>query len=1049
MQNDKGIIAWFAKNSVAANLLMVVILVAGISQAFTIQKQTFPDFKLNRVQVTVPLPGASPEDVEEGIVLKVEEAIQDIEGITKLNSTASEGFANITAEIDNSYDLDNVLNEIKMRVDGIFTFPEQAEKPTVSRVSFRRSVIWLSVYGDTSIRTLQEYAQQLKDELIRLDEVSAARVVGARAYEISIEIPEETLHEYKLTLNEIASKIRLSSLDLPGGTIKTEGGDIRIRTKGKAYWGEEFSNIIIRQNRDGTRIMLGDIATVNDGFAETSGGAFFDGQQAINLEVTSTGDDNDIDVSNAVKTYLEKNASQVPEGIKVASWGDSSFYLKGRLNMMLTNLFYGAVLVFIILTLFLRLKMAFWVMVGIPISFLGALWLMPSPPFDININLLSLFAFIMVLGIVVDDAIIIAESIYTETKKHGHTMDNVIRGAQKVAMPATFGVLTTIAAFAPMLFLESQISVFFKSIGAVVVLALLFSLIESKLILPTHLAHMKIKPIKKNPGLFGKTLQFCAQGMENFANHTYARWLDRALEYRYVTMSVFAGILFVTVGLFTGGFIHWNLFPNVPNDFPQANLTMQDGTPASQTKLALARIEKAAHRVEKEYQQDHPDDKKMINHFLWFVNSDTSGGVVAELSKAEQRSMDTFQFVDKWRKYTGEIPGMKDLSFQAGTNAGGGAPLNFRLTGSNSKNLELAANELSKRLATYDGVFDIQSTVSSGTEEIKISLKPSAENLGLTQSVLAQQVRQAFFGAEAQRIQRGRDEVKVMVRYPKQERHSLASLQNMWIRTQTGDEIPLSEVAELKFDKSYTSINRVNQQRSVNISADIDSERVESGKLVRDISSKDIPEILKRYPGVHYKLAGASLEQKKMISEIMWSFLAALFLIYGLIAIPLKSYAKPVVVMSAIPFGIVGAIIGHLLLGKAASMMSAFGIIALAGVVVNDSLVMVDFINRGQSEGMKRYNAVKHAGIQRFRAIVLTSLTTFVGVVPIYFETSLQAQFIIPMAISLGFGILFATVITLFLIPSLYLIAADIKGIFATKKPKSKNSQTAEQTTPA
>ncbi len=1028
-----GVIAWFARNSVAANLLMAFILIAGIFSYQNLNKKMFPEFNPNSIQVVVPHLGAAPEEVEESVILKVEESLEDIEGIKRITSKASEGVGIITIELLSGYSLAEKLDEVKMQVDAITTFPEQTEKPIISKQEFKGQVMWLSISGPMDRRSRQVMAQNVRDDIMALPSVNSAQIVGSRDYEISIEISEEALQKYQLTFDQVTQAVRSSSVDMPGGTIKTEGGDILLRTEGQAYTGVEYGAIVLRTASDGTRLVLSDIANVVDGFVERDEFAKFNGQNTSSIMVQSTGDQNDLLIAEQVREYVKQKSPLMPEGVELQVWGDSSYYLSERLDMMISNLLMGAFLVFLVLTLFLRIKIAFWVMLGIPISFFGAFILMPLfGEWSVSINLISLFAFIMVLGIVVDDAIVIGESAYTEIQHYGHSTDNIIRGTMRVAMPATFGVLTTIAAFAPLLFIDASFAAFFRAIALVVSFCLIFSLIESKWILPAHLAHMKYVPLTQdNANWFERFQMKFKSKLDTFINTTYKNALERALHARYNTMAIFIGVLFLSIGLISGGFVKMEVFPNIPSDFIQGNVTLVDGSAPQDRNKAAERIEAAAYRVA---EANKVNGESFIKHSMIFTNGNTKATFLLELVKPEYRELDAYEIEKLWRDEIGEIPGTKELRFFAGTNAGGGAAIEFQLTGKNDLELETAAEDLQAALKAYDGVFDIRNSFSRGSQEIKLSIKPEAEVLGLTLSNLAKQVRQAFYGDEAQRIQRGRDELKVMVRYPEQNRLSVADLENMWIRTPNGQQVPFYQVADISIGQGFSTITRINRKRSITISADIDSEKVESRKVVTEMNDKTIPEILANYPSVRYGVEGASKEQADFMRQLGFAAIGALFLIYGLIAIPTASYSQPLVIMSVIPFGIIGAVVGHFLLGKTINMMSMYGFIALTGVVVNDSLIMVDFINKAKDSGMKVIDIVVQAGTQRFRAILLTSLTTFFGILPLYFEGSLQAQFIIPMAISLGFGIIFATVITLFLIPSLYVIKDDIQNLFRKRK---------------
>jgi multidrug efflux pump subunit AcrB len=1040
VSNQTGIIAWFAENHVAANLLMWFILVAGLISIATIRKQTTPDFELNTIQVRVSYLGAAPQEVEEGVVIKVEEAIQDVKGITEINSYAGEGFGSITAEVSTGTDINEALSEIKTRVDAIATFPGLAEKPVIYKQEVPIHVVFVAIYGDLDDYSRKSIAQEVRDDLMTLPEINQVQFLGDRAYEISIEVSEHILRQYGLTMSEISQAVRNSSVDLPGGTINTSGGDILLRTEGQVYTGDEYGQLVLRTYPDGTRLTLGDIAIIKDGFVETQGFGRFDGEPTATLRVLASGQQNELKTAAAVRKYIEEEAESLPAGVKMETWIDRSHYLEGRLNMMAKNMWQGALLVFLVLSLFLRMKVAAWVIVGIPITFLGAMWLMPHGPWPVTINMISLFGFIIVLGIVVDDAIIIGESVYTKIRADGQTAENVVLGAKKVAVPATFGVLTTIAAFAPMLFIGGIVGPFFEAMSMVVILCLLFSLVESKLILPAHLVHAKIKPIDEDdlfrpqraigffeaiPRFFMKIQRRTQHGLQRLINNWYRPMLERAVDNRGVTVALFTAILILTFGLLKSGFVRVVLFPEVPGDFIQMQLQMQSGTSPEVRNVALDKIESALIALNEEYIEENPDIDPMISHVGSFTNGDTGAFSFAEMPKVANRPINGDEISNLWRERVGDIAGIKELTFSGGDNFGGGAPLSFRLSGDNYVALENASKELEAHLGDYDGVFDIRNSSVSGGQEIRLSIKPGAEALGLTMSSLGRQVRQAFYGEEAQRIQRGKDELKVMIRYPREDRRSIADLENMRIRTPAGDEVPFQSVADISFGQSYSGIARQNRERTITVSADLDTETAEPGNVITSITDDFIPELLARNPGVKYGLEGSSQEEQDFMRNLTVASIAALFLIYALIAIPLHSYGQPLIIMSVIPFGLIGAVLGHIIMDTALSMFSLFGLVALAGVVVNDSLILVDFVNHARQEGVPLRQAVIDSGTQRFRAIILTSITTAAGLLPILLEKSVQAQFVIPMAISVGFGIMFATVITLFLIPSLYMLQID------------------------
>lgn len=1019
--SHKGLIAWFSANSVAANLLMLFILAAGITSVFFIKIQVFPDFETRMIQATMAYPGAAPEEVELAIVVPIEEAVQDLSGINRIRSTAREGSGTVMLEISGNYDVTELLNEVKSRIDRISTFPNGVERPVVREIEMIQPVLQVSVYGDLDDRALKTLTQSIRDDILLLPQVSQAVIQGMRSYEIAIEVSEHTLRMYGLTLSQIASAIRASSIDVPGGAIRTETGRIQLRTQEQAYTGAEFSNIVLRTNTDGSRLTIGDIATVTDGFVESENFSRFDGNRSLNIQVMVTPEQNVLDIERAVLRYIDANKDTFPAGVSIDTWGSNAFYLKGQLNMMLGNLAMGAFLVFLVLTTFLRLKIALWVMVGIPIAFFGALWLMPLGPFPVDINMISLFGLILVLGIVVDDAIITAESVHTEVTLNGHNLDNVITGVKRVAVPATFGVLTTIAAFAPMLLVGGQVAPFFEAIGMVVILCLLFSLIESKLILPAHLAHTEIgSQPKSKRSLLEKYQEWVAARLLLFIKNVYKPVLLKALENRYATVALFFSALIISAGIVIGGIVRFEFFPNIPSDFIQANLEMNDGSSFEARNEALYRMEQAILTLNDEYPHENP-----VDHVMVFTQGDSGGQIVVELTKSEDRSVGTTEIEQRWRERVGTIPGAQEMRFFSSTSAGGGSAINLQLTGANYPQLERAANDLERKLGEYAGVFDVTNSYRRGGEEIKLRIKPGAEQLGLNANMLGTQVRQAFYGEEAQRLLRGRDELRVMVRYPETERTSISNLQNMRIRTSDGTEVPFNEVAEVATGEGFSTITRIDRQRTVSVTADVDPQLAQSGVVIRDIIQNYIPELLTTYPDVNFGLGGASQEQNELILRIALFFMAAMFLIYALLAIPLHSYIQPLIVMAVIPFGMIGALIGHIVFDTTISMMSLFGLVALSGVIVNDSLILVDFVNRGRREGLELTEAVVQAGVKRFRAILLTTLTTFLGLLPIMFETSMQAQLVIPMTLSLGFGIVFGTVLTLFLIPSLYLILDD------------------------
>ena len=1052
MNNAKayGLIGWFTKNPVAANLLMLFIVVAGGISAFTISKDMFPRTERNIVQVTAVYPGAAPVEVEKGVILPIESALQGLSGVKEMRSKASRDLASIELDIEASQDINEVMTRVEDRISSILNFPDDLEKPSVSKFEDISWVTGVAVSGPLDEFQRKQLGQEIRDELLELSQVKKVILWGVDDYEISIEVKEHRLRELNMTLAEVARAVRESSVDLPAGMIRSDSGNILVRTEGKAYSGEQFENLVLRSNPDGSQLLISDVATVRDAFQESSTFVHFDKEPAVTLGIFSLEDQNLLAIDEAVKSYIEKKSETLVDGLTIEQFEPLSFHLRGRLDMMLSNLAMGAILVAVVLTLFLNIQVGFWVLLGIPVSFLGAFWLMPINPYPVTVNVLSLFAFIMVLGIVVDDAIVIGESIYTEAQqKAARALENdkngifkariedVIEGAKKVAIPSTIGVLTTMAAFAPMLFIGGVVAGFQEAIAVVVILCLFFSLIESKLILPAHLVGMKIGGASHARFKFIGQLQARVdRGLKQFIETKYQPALAYCLKRRYLTVSFFLGLLIIAGGAVNSGIAKFEFFPNVPSDTVRAEVIVYDGTSASSMADILTTIEDAAYRVDESYRQQYPEGNGLVKHLLFYAGSDTSGTFIVSLVPSEDRLISSLTFEKLWREEVGQLPNVRKQRYFASTNAGGGAKINFQLSGSNPEQLFQASDRLQNKLAQYNGVFDIYNSQGTGGREIQISLKPYASQIGISLADVGRQVRQAFYGEEVQRIQRGVDRVKVMVRYPKDERDSVASLENLLIRTKSGQAIQIGQVADIKLGEGLSTISRTDRKRTVNVTADVDSSKVQTGTVVSDITDNFIPKLLEQYPEVEFDLGGSTKEENTLIMRTMVGFAAALFLIYGLLAVPLRSYVQPLVIMSVIPFGFIGAVVGHILFGISLNMLSILGLVALAGVVVNDSLILVEFINQRKSAGQSMEDSIMSAGKQRFRAIVLTTLTTFVGLLPMLFETSMQAQFVIPMAISLSFGIVFATTMTLILVPCCYRIVYDLKATLQSMRQR-------------
>ncbi|MEZ5571942.1 MAG: efflux RND transporter permease subunit [Halioglobus sp.] len=1021
----KGIIAWFAHNPVAANLLMLIIVVVGLGSAFTIQRAMFPAIEIEVIFINVVYPGAAPEEVEQGVVLKIEEAINDIEGIKRVESDSFESGARMMVEPHDGVNLNKLMSDIQNRVDAIQHFPKEAERPIISQPEIMFPALTLQLSGNIDESSMKSLADGIRRELLTYPEISGASVVGARDYEIAIEISEPLLREYHLTLGDVANIISASSLDLPSGSVRTENGEIMLRTTGQAYVQHDFESIVLKTWPDGTRLLLGDIATVDDGFVDAAGFAAFDGVYSLGINIFAMGKQDIIETANAAKAYVAEKRGNLPQGVTLDIWNDATYYLNGRLTMMVKNLAMGALLVFVILALFLEIKLAFWVMMGIPVCFFGAMALINTPYIHASLDMISIFGFILVLGIVVDDVIIMGESAYTECEKYGHSVDSVVSGVYLVSTPATFGVLTTIVAFAPTLFVQGVFGAFPAACGWVVILCLCFSLVESKWILPAHLAHSK--PTRNRLLLrIDQVQQAVNRWLSYFVEYRYKPFMLRCVENRYLTLAFFLSLLVLTCGLLAGGAVRTVLSPDTPGEFLQVELRMSPGTPEERTLQAVAKIAADFKAMEAIYQRESGTDEPLLKHMATYGYDRINGRVDVELTKEDERSISTRDIQERWRKQVGTVHGAEVFAIKSADGPQMGPAIAFDLKHKDFATLSKAASEMEEAMGNYTGLYDIRNGVSDTSDEFHLELLPEAESLGITRYDLGTQVRHAFFGAEAQRVQRGIDEIKVMVRYPKEDRENVSSLNDMFIRTPTGDEVPFETVARLDVQQGLLKATRINYQRAAELTAEVNKREAEPDKVIADIEKNVLPALQEKYPGLSYAISGMADEEAKMAVSMIVGFGLALFGIYALLAIPTKSYLQPLIIMGVIPFGMIGAIFGHWVSGYPLSMMSLMGVIALSGVVVNDSLILVDFVNRAISDGTDRYTAVTEAGTRRFRAILLTSLTTFFGLIPMLTERTLQAEMMVPMAISLAYGIVFATVITLLLIPCLYMILEDL-----------------------
>ncbi len=1047
-------IAWFAENHVAANLLMALFVIGGFVSLPQIPKTTFPDIDVDMITVSVEYRGAAPAEVEEGVCSRIEEAVDGVDSVEEIRSTAMEGVCIVSAELISGADVAKALDDVKNRVDSITTFPEETEKPIITKVTPTRPVVDLALHGDVDERTLKELARRVRDDLAALPGITQVEILGTRDYEIAIEVSESALRRHGLTFDQVASAVRRSSLDLPGGSIKTESGEILLRTKGQAYTGSEFERLVLLTRADGTRLTLGDELRVVDGFQDVDRWATFDGRPAAIVRVLRVGDQSVFDISEAVKAYVAQAATRLPAGVELTPWQKEAEMLADRLEILMRNGYMGFALVLLSLALFLRLRLAIWVALGVPISFAGAIFAMG--PLGIGIDGVSVFGFLLVLGILVDDAIVVGENVYTQQVRTGDRLRGAILGAQEVAVPVIFGVLTSVVTFMPMLLVDGMIGQMFAVMGAVIIACLLFSLAESMLVLPAHLGHGRPLSGQKRGSSrsWVRVQERFAQGLERFTHGPYRRLLERTLEWRYAAVAGAVMVLLWTVAGLAGGRFRYSFFPPLEADRMIASLTMPEGTPAARTVDAAAQILAALRRLQEELDPEYaPEGESLVRHVMVLVGMRIPGGggpeggdpsaersagshianISVELTPGEERAIGTRQLEKRWRELTGPIPGAQEVVFSSALFSAGDA-IDLQLQSYRIDDLVDAAERLKARLAEYPGVLDISDSFRGGKPELKLAIRPAAESLGLSLSDLARQVRQAFYGEEVQRIQRGRDDVRVMVRYPKQERRSLGDLESMRIRAADGTEIAFGSVARVEYGRGFATIRRTNRQRVVHVTADIDRSRVTEGEVLAHLQAGPLPEILRDYPGMTVSLEGQQREERQLVDGLMRWVPMALFLVYALLAIPLRSYFQPLIIMSVIPFGLIGALAGHVILNRTLSMVSVIGILALSGVVVNASLILVHYINRRRADGVPLVDAVRDAALARLRPIVLTAITTFVGLTPLMLERSVQARFMNPMAVSLAWGVLFATSLTLLIVPAAYLITEDLRSLIGRRR---------------
>ena len=1040
-------IEWFVRNPVAANLMVMVMLVGGTLTLFSLRQEEFPAIEPEAVQVVVEYRGASPAEIEESICIRIEEAVEGTPDLDRIVTFAAEGVCNVTAELVVGADITAAATEIENRIDSIDTFPADSEKPLVSKIEIKRPVLKVAISGPIDERDLKKLGQRARDEISNLPGVSQVVLKYGRPFEVSIEVSEDTLRRYGIDLEHVAAAVRASSLDLPGGSVKTRGGEILLRAKGQAYDGVDFEHIVVLTRNDGTIVRLGEIATVIDGFEDTDLRGRFNGDPSVVIKVQLIGDEDALDAAAAVKAWVVPFRASLPEGVNTTIFNDDSLELVVRLDVLVRNGRSGLILVLVVLALFLRFRLAMWVAAGVPIAFAGALFLFPV--FNLTISTLTVIAFIIVLGILVDDAIVIGESVHSLEVEGVPQIEAAIRGTQAVFVPVIFGVLTSVAAFLPIVMLPGRMGGFFGTVGKTAILCLALSLLESLFILPAHLAHRKISRDKgSEANAFSAGWQrfqaSLSAGLERLARVHYAGVLERAIEHRYSTIALALAVLTLTGALVSTGRLRYQFFPEVAGDVAYATITMPRGIPLERTELAVGQLQRAAEELIRQLDAEIPGPSIVVHTFASIgeqlgrpvpeQGGPSAGGahlgeVGIELISSLDRELSTDEVLARWRTLAGPVTDAVELDFSSDA-FGAGEAIEIELFGAESiEELSRAADAVKRHLATIGGVTDVADSFRAGKREVQLSVLDNAVPLGLTQVELAQQVRQAFYGEEAQRIQRGRDDVRVMVRYPDAERRSLGSLEEMHIRTADGVEVPFSAVAKAEISRGFASIRRADRERVVTVTANVDRIATTPDIIIGQFEAW-LPEFQARFPEVRHRLGGEQREQSDTAAGVARGVVLALLVIYVLLAIPLKSYAQPLIIMSIIPFGTVGALLGHKIMGWDIVFFSVLGIVALAGVVVNASLVMVHTINSRREDGLSIGDSVRSAATARFRPIALTTATTFLGLVPLMFEAAVPAAPLVPMAIALSYGVLYASVMTLFLVPVGYIVVDDLSRLW-------------------
>ncbi|MGD9085948.1 MAG: efflux RND transporter permease subunit, partial [Desulfobacterales bacterium] len=974
---------WSIKNHVTVNLIMVFIIVAGLVTVMKMRREMFPQFALDMIVVSVDYPGSSPEEVEEGICIKIEEQIEGIEGIDRMISTAREGNGEVLVELESGTDVQKVLDEVKAEVDRIDTFPEEAEEPLVLEIINRDPTIYIAAYGDVAERNLRQAAEKIRDDLLdprvvsqiksetkrgfwsafkfkQPEVITQIELVGVRDYEIAIEVSEDNLRRYGLTFDQVVSAVQAGSIDLPGGRIKTAQGEILVRSKGQLYVGKEFEDIPLITLADGTVVRLGQVANIIDGFKDDDIKARFNGKPAAVVRISRTSEQDIIEIADIARNYVAAQDYKMNSDIDLAIWGDLSILVRDRIDLMLRNGAQGITLVFIALALFLNFRLAFWVAIGIPISFMAAFLVLNA--FGQTVNMISLFAFIMTLGILVDDAIIVGENIYTHYNRGKSPPAAVVDGLKEVGGPVVMAVSTTVVAFMPLMFIAGIMGKFIAVMPMAVIIILIVSLGEALIILPAHLHHALLQSEKKKAKV-NSWLERLRKRIEELLQYTIKRIYTPVINYvvknRYFTFSIGVGVLIISLGIIAGGYVPFVFFPKGESDWLIAEINYPLGTPLSLTETTVQHLEKKAFDLNTAFPEFSEENGNLVQNTFALVGliprrdwkppqiGSHVGEVWVELvTSGERPGVATNEILNRWRSQVGELPGIDRLAFFTLEGGPAGNAIEIQLSGNDFDQLSLAADELKKEIETYPGTYDISDNFRPGKQEKKLRVKPGARSIGVTMRGLARQVRQAFYGEEALRIQRGRDDVKVMVRYADKQRSSLSGFDEMRIRTDDGREIPIEEVADIAHGRAYSVINRVDRKRTVTVISDIDESTANASLIVADLKANFLPRLVERYPGVNYDLEGQAKRTGESVDSMKSGYLLAMMGIFLLLASQFRSYIQPVIIMMAIPFGLIGAVFGHLVMGKEFTIVSLFGIVALSGIVVNDSLILIDFINR-------------------------------------------------------------------------------------------------------